>query len=302
MKEKAVELIRASGLSRIADDLIDQLLYSIRIRTVPVREDELHSGVSRIGGSPDLPSDIQWPERKGVPLAFVAQLRLPDITPYDVEGALPLTGLLYFFFEAEQTGFMFDSSDRDKWRVLYHSGDDDGHLHRVAAPSGLVPASRFTPQALRFSNEITLPPFESQFFERLGMTWITMYELGTAIEETQEEGERYFELMRQVKNLYAGDGIMHRILGHPDPIQGDMQRECQLASHDAFRLLPGGREDPRATSLAQGVTNWRLLLQIDSDDSAHMRWGDVGRIYYWIEREALASRNFAHAWLALQCY
>lgn len=300
MKEQAVELIRASGLSRIADDLIDQLMYSIRIRTLPVREDDLQIGISRIGGSPDLPSDVVWPERQGVPLSFIAQLRLPDVVPYDVEGALPTSGLLYFFFEAEQLGFMFDPSDRDKWRVLYHSADD-GQLHRVAAPSRLAPSGRFTPCALQFSIEITLPPFESQFFEKLGLTWNTLYAPGQAREETSREGERYFELMRQLGELYGGDSVIHRILGHPDPIQGDMQQECQLASHGAFRRVAAGREDPQAASLARGVANWRLLLQIDSDESARMMWGDVGRIYYWIEREALASRNFANAWLVLQC-
>jgi uncharacterized protein YwqG len=29
--------------------------------------------------------------------------------------------------------------------------------------------------------------------------------------------------------------------------------------------------------------NWRLLLQLDTDDAAGMKWGDVGTLYFWIK-------------------
>jgi len=32
-----------------------------------------------------------------------------------------------------------------------------------------------------------------------------------------------------------------------------------------------------------------------------MMWGDVGRIYYWIRRNALATRDFDQTWLVFQC-
>jgi uncharacterized protein YwqG len=30
-------------------------------------------------------------------------------------------------------------------------------------------------------------------------------------------------------------------------------------------------------------------------------WGDVGRIYFMLNQEAAAERDFDHAWLILQC-
>jgi uncharacterized protein YwqG len=49
------------------------------------------------------------------------------------------------------------------------------------------------------------------------------------------------------------------------------------------------------------AAEWRLLLQIDSEQDAGMLWGDVGRIYYWIRARDLAARHLDQAWLILQC-
>lgn len=35
-----------------------------------------------------------------------------------------------------------------------------------------------------------------------------------------------------------------------------------------------------------------LFFQIDSDPNAMMLWGDLGRIYFYIERQALLEKNF----------
>lgn len=58
---------------------------------------------------------------------------------------------------------------------------------------------------------------------------------------------------------------IHRLLGHPDPVQSD----------------------PRE--------NLILLLQIDSDDHARMAWGDLGRLYYLIDPEHLRAHQFDRA-------
>jgi uncharacterized protein YwqG len=92
------------------------------------------------------------------------------------------------------------------------------------------------------------------------------------------------------------DEPIHRLLGHPDQIQGDMQLECQMVAH----ALKYG--DPRIALVAPTATEWRLLLQVDSDKIAGMCWGDAGRLYYWIRRDALQSGRWEEAHLILQCY
>ena len=97
------------------------------------------------------------------------------------------------------------------------------------------------------------------------------------------------------------DGPQHRLLGHPSPIQGEMELECQLASNGVYVGDPSGYEGPRAKALAAGAADWRLLLQLDSDDDAAMMWGDLGRLYFWITGDALRRRAFDECWMVLQC-
>src|SRR5262245_27455074 len=37
-------------------------------------------GASRFGGVPDLPPGAAWPDREGVPMEFIAQIRLADLS------------------------------------------------------------------------------------------------------------------------------------------------------------------------------------------------------------------------------
>ena len=58
--------------------------------------------------------------------------------------------------------------------------------------------------------------------------------------------------------------------------------------------------DPRVAELSKGAMDWQLLLQIDSDENAGMRWGNAGMLYYWIKRDDLKARHFDDTWLVLQ--
>ncbi|HUT87622.1 MAG TPA: YwqG family protein [Candidatus Heimdallarchaeota archaeon] len=101
----------------------------------------------------------------------------------------------------------------------------------------------------------------------------------------------------------TGKGTFSTRWGHPDPIQGDMQLDCQLTSHGLYTGDATGYEDPRRAELEKGATDWQLLLQIDSDeDNAGMMWGDMGRLYFWIRKDDLKKRAFENVWMVLQCY
>lgn len=302
MEDQIMTLIHNSGLSRIANEVANLLMYSIRMRLSATREEALAIGASKVGGLPDLPPEIRWPEWNGVPLSFVAQIHLPDIASYDREGALPHTGMLSFFYEAEEQPWGYDPAHQGGCRVLYDNGDSS-RLRRTPAPATLPARSRFTPAAVEFSLEFTLPDIESPVFEQLGLTWETMY-ANSATPELREEGERYLQLCQELAKLYERKGeryLRHRLLGHPDTIQGDMQIECQGVSQGLNMGVEIADWQQQAAALKPDATNWRLLLQIDSEEDNGMVWSEIGRIYYWIPRQALAARDFAQVWLILQC-
>ncbi len=63
-----------------------------------------------------------------------------------------------------------------------------------------------------------------------------------------------------------------------------------------------GYNDPQAKELKSGASEWRLLLQVDTDDDAGMMWGDCGRLYFWIRVDDLRRRDFDEVWTILQCF
>ena len=77
-----------------------------------------------------------------------------------------------------------------------------------------------------------------------------------------------------------------------------MQGECQFAANG---VSTGGEidvSDARRTTLEKGITDWQLLLQIDSDDSMETMWGDAGRVYFWIREQDLKNQDFGKVWLS----
>lgn len=93
----------------------------------------------------------------------------------------------------------------------------------------------------------------------------------------------------------------HRLLGWPQLIQNDWRLECQLASHGIYVGDPSGYQSAEGQRLAAGAGDWQLLLQIDTDDDLDIMWGDCGRIYFCITKQALETRDFDSVWLTLQC-
>jgi uncharacterized protein YwqG len=81
-----------------------------------------------------------------------------------------------------------------------------------------------------------------------------------------------------------------------------MELECQLVTNGIYCGDPSGYEGPRAAVLEAGSADWRLLMQLDSDDEAGMMWGDAGRLYFWIREADLRERRFDKVWLILQCH
>lgn len=238
-------------------------------------------GISRLGGRPDLPAGCRWPTGANGPLSFVAQINLVDATAVlPTDAGLPRDGLLSFFYDAvTQTAWGFDPSDREAWAVHYTAADET--VKPRAFPSDLPEEGRFSPIGLTAIAELTFPAGKSFEVEQIGIAnWWSTYG----------------------RVLGNGEGSISRLLGNPDPVQGDMQRECQLASNGIY--CGGGNYTAKseAQELLPGSADWRLLLQVDSfEEETGMMWGDVGRLYYWVTEHDLRSHEWSNAWMILQC-
>lgn len=274
------------GLGAHAAALRSYLASSVRL-TLYAPEEPLPVGRSRVGGEPDLPPDFEWPYFHGLPMTFIAQFNLSEVAPYDREARLPRSGMLYLFYDARQEAAGFDPRDRGAGRVFHWEGDPAA-LTRTPPPEELPDSAQLPPCEIEFSTEQTVPPVDSPHYEAL---------VGPL---TPEHARPVSQFISEYGAQPEPDEPIHRLLGHPEPVQGDLYTECQLAANGVYCGDPSGFDDPRYETLRPGALDWQLLLQLDSDDADDWMWGDAGRLYFMIRREDLAARRFDAVWVVLQ--
>ena len=136
----------AAKLSRLVKDIDRLARPSIRLTATAVDESDLKIGASKLGGVPDLPPGAAWPVLKGQPQSFIAQIRLEDARQYDTAKVLPQSGMLWFFYDAQQQTFGADPGDRGGWQVLFMDGDL-GKLQRAPVPPALPALGCFCPSS-----------------------------------------------------------------------------------------------------------------------------------------------------------
>lgn len=302
MDALVAELIERAGLTHRAEELERLLQRAVHLTTRRVEMDALEIGASRLGGVPDLPPEMEWPEWNGVPQSFVAQIRLSDVAQHNrpqddgqpclfdftrnaPRSLLPQSSWLYIFYAVEQE-WGYDPAHRGGWKVLFYEGDVS-ELRRVDLPAELLGEGGFSACELTFTQEYTLPSLFSIAAEGLDLN--------------REGVHAYDALVEKLRDAQEEGKPTHRLLGHPYEVQNEMQLQCQLVSHGLYCGNAAGYEDPRVEELRSGAADWRLLLQIDTDDDAEMMWGDSGSIYYWMPEQALKARQFDQMGLVLQC-
>jgi uncharacterized protein YwqG len=286
MKSQILQLIQKNNLTDFADQIIASIKPAIHISKVDSQESVI--GASRIGGLPDVPTDFQWVLSQDLPLSFLAQINCADLQGLASAKNLPNSGILYFFYDAIEQPWGFDPSDRGGSAIIYHPSTEN--LIPSVLPEGadidndwLFPSS-----AIQFREVLSLPSYDSLPFEQLAIP--------------EDSVDDYVNLIADVNELMAANEPIHQMLGYSSNIQGDMQLECQLTSHEINCGDPSGYNDPIAKDLEAGAADWLLLLQLDSDDDVEMMWGDMGMLYFWIQESSLQSQRFDEAWTILQCY
>jgi uncharacterized protein YwqG len=248
----------------LATPLVQRALH---LRTAP-------EAPSFVGGAPALPEGAAWPERDGQRLTFLASLDLPSLQAALPTAWLPSAGRLLFFYDADNQPWGFDPKDRGSWRVM--------HLEQ-ALPA--APGDGTRRHSVTFHVIDTYPSWERPEVKTL--------------ELTDAEAELLLDGSRAVYRQLPA----HQVGGFPQPVQGDeMELECQLVSHGLYCGDSSGYFSREAAGLRAGAPDWRLLLQIDSDDGLGMMWGDAGVLYFWIREQDARAGRFDQAWVVLQCH
>lgn len=304
--------LAANGLARVADDLLALAQPAIRLDLTRMADEAaIPLGASKVGGEPDLPTGTPWPAADdGLPLPFIAQIRLADIASYDPEGDLPHEGFLSFFYAINDAeGGLRIIDDPSAWRVIW-TRDEAAPLARIAPPTALsdAPDAHFPACSVAFARRLTLPDSLAHAIRRLGFTnderlgyidvttgsdveylpEMDLRLLGYPYElepPTFEEAYRIAHGIQRPPNNHGGGGAIQMTL-----------RALAPRSDDAERAM----EEERAELVRKVNEEWRLLLQVYSNEEAEMDWAGGGVIHFGVRRDALAARDFSQVWASLQ--
>src|SRR5262249_36533721 len=154
-------------------------------------------------------------------------------------------GWLYFFYDRYCEPWGFDPADRGCCRILY-ADCDRSVLERAQPPSDSDSEHVAHPCRVEAWAELTLPDD------------LPNIEYGSPIYEA------YGELRKELTK--ASGSTHHHLLRYPQLIQNPMELECQLASNGVYCGNAEGYQSAQAKALADGASEWQLLLQIDTDE------------------------------------
>jgi uncharacterized protein YwqG len=266
--EKVLTILRSRGLEGIAEPCL-------QFRTLPMADGEPIPGSSKLGGDPELPEEYNWPIWHGKPLDFLLQLDCGEIPAHLKDALLPETGWLYFFYDIERSTWGYDPRDRGSWRALFFSGDRKALLKKRRPDSG----------------DAKLKACRLTFYEGIYLNWWLI----------DDDPFRHEDLLHAMEEISG-----HQILGHTEGVQHsyeEMQRKCQFVSHGIYMGGSGGPpfDKAKAKLLEPGIEDWRLLLELGSDENSGLFWSHYGKLYFWIRDQDLRERDFDHVWGIFEC-
>lgn len=259
-KADILSMFQEAGLEDYSETFQRMIKPSIRLITERESEKKLEIGQTKLGGQPDLPANIEWPCWKEYPMSFIAQINLQEMPNIQTDNDIhPTKGIIYFFYTANPEA-MYEEADFDNnpetSKVLFYDGDIK-NLVRTLPPKELSEELQFSSARVIPKLEWTVPSSDS-------------FEVHELLRLSGNDEEKYWRVfLENFSNKYIEGHTsefhvgMNRLYGYHDPVQGEYKGE-----------------------------GWRLLLQIDSEDSTNMDWDDTGKVYFWIKDFDLKNLQF----------
>lgn len=217
------------------------------------------------------------------PLWFFAQIDLAeahDAAPGAL--GLPSDGLLSFFadFDDQLEGVVGLYSWEQPGSIIVRSPRDtplrahDGPSHGAGVPLIPVPAWTWRHGGIDFTDDE---------FDAL------------------DEVDRWYS--RALQGAAEGDrhGRRHQLGGHECYIQHPVSNEVVHAMAGCYEGDgPGHFDYDRWRAAQPQVADWRLVLQIDSDEALDAMWGDVGTLFWMMRHVDIAAGRWGECMFNFQ--
>ena len=245
---------------------------------------------SKIGGKPYLPKNFIWPYYQELPLSFLAQINLEEVSSLDKDKLLPSKGMLYFFYELETEEWGYHPESKGCAKVFYF--EDTSNFELIDFPKDMEDYYKISEFKVTFKSNISLPSYEN------------FYLLLKEDDAFKKHDISFNDFISLYDEIFIPDNNYTKLLGHPEVIQNPMEEECEAVTR-GFDM--GGVESyPKKyqKEINSASKDWILLFQMDTVETSdyELMFGDSGHIYFWIKKEDLANKNFENIWLILQCY
>ena len=221
-------------LQEYEDAILSQALPDIRFDFIPLAEEDIPVGSSKIGGFPDMESKMA----EDLHTLFFAQINCSECK----HEYLPDKGMLYFCLNAEKAL----QGAPDMVQCVYVAQQEK------MVRNAYMNQPLFNACSIHFFDALSLPEYDSEW---------------TANTFTDYRKSAYFKLcnVNQCSKMF---GYPMGISSVPDTENG----------------------------------NKTLLLQLDSDASKNMMWGENGRLYVWIDTEKLKKGDFSQVSACIEDY
>lgn len=243
------------GLQSVEAMIVEHAVECAALSTTEL-DDYATPGVSRYGGQPDLPRDMQWPQSDMGEwgLDFLLQVNLTDV-PAFAGKQLPDRGMLYVFFEDGELTLRYSPVE---------SADD-------LIPGGAEPVREDELQPCRIAIEasVDLPEWTSEANNAIM----------SALEEAHDDPSGA---------VASYDALARQMRGKTERWAGKLQGQPCWIGYTPDWTDWGGELD-QAPNPANG---WMLLLQLDSNSDTNAVFGDAGYLLAFIKQNALAEQNF----------
>lgn len=277
-ERKLKKKFKRVGLSYFWPETKKLLRKEIRIETKFVTEGNLALGQSKIGGNPDLPADMEWPQHASGAMLFLAQIDLSEINKSWLDIDVPETGILYFFVSQRFRNDSYEPEPSD-YLCLYKA-EVNNLVRRAHKPYVQYETIVWNSCELDFKNVLSLPP-QLQ---------------GESLRYEDDENDTWtYYLMQSVI-----DDHVTKLGGYANDIQGEMEKACEYKArgYDRYGDIPRTER----VDIVERSADWVLLFQLDSDSNAGMEWSDRGKLFFWIRKDDLKGRRFDKVYMIIQNY
>lgn len=278
--ERLTTLIDEAGLSEDRDKILAAALPAILLRLGQAEQG--HVGLSRAGGTPDLPPSLAWPRSSaGYNLCFMLQINLAELPAFP-DNPLPEQGMLYLFL---------DEADYHAKQLPVYTGNEE--LKPAQPPNGeqcpLEWSHDMVPHRLTFELIADVPRWASMEYTALHQSF------APGNEHQPKDGDAWLDDIGHA----LSSGSVGKLLGHVSGIGHDPRE------HDYMTRAIQVQE--RHTSAAADIApdtlpalSWINLLELESSRQLNVMFGDAGYVQVLIPAEDLQQHEFGRLFVNTQ--